>query len=98
MKPNPRNALLVALAAVVAAYLFFKADSFWGVICSGLIGVWAVFYALQLLDGGWRMRVGLMVTTMIGATIVLWPTLTSMSDGKLPCPQYIRENVTKRIV
>jgi len=28
MKPNTRNALLVALAAVASGYLFFKADSF----------------------------------------------------------------------
>jgi preprotein translocase subunit SecD len=98
MKPNPRNALLVALAALVAAYLFFKADSFWGIVCSGLIAVWALIYALPVMDGGWRMRVGLMVAALIGGFVMLWPTLDSMTDGKARCPQYVKDGVNKRIV
>jgi preprotein translocase subunit SecD len=98
MKPNTRNALLVALAAAVAAFLFFKADSFWGVVSSGLIFTWALVYALPLIDGGWRHRVGFAQATFIGAFIVLWPSLSSWSNGKLPCPAYVRDHITFGIV
>ncbi|HEY2516582.1 MAG TPA: protein translocase subunit SecD [Polyangiaceae bacterium] len=94
MKPNTRNALLVALAAAVAAYPFYKADSFWGLVSCGLIFLWALVYALPIMDPGWRHRVGLAQTTLIGGFIILWPTLTKMSDGKLPCPAYIKDHVT----
>ncbi|MGO8995528.1 MAG: protein translocase subunit SecD [Polyangiaceae bacterium] len=98
MKPNSRNALLVALAAVVCAYLFFKADSFWGLVSAGVIGVWALIYALPVMDASWRMRLGLASSTLICAFIALWPTLASMSRDKIPCPAYVKDRVTFAIV
>jgi preprotein translocase subunit SecD len=97
MKPNTRNALLVALAAAIAAYLFFKADSFWGLVTSVLLVVWALIYALPLIDGAWRMRVGFAVVTALGGFVALWPTLDSMSNGKIKCPEYVRDRVTSAI-
>ena len=31
-KHSTRNSLLVILAALVAGFLFYKADSFWGIV------------------------------------------------------------------
>jgi preprotein translocase subunit SecD len=98
MKPNTRNALVVALAAAVAAYLFFKADSFWGLVVSADVGLWALIYALPLVDAGWRMRVGLAVSSLVCGFVVLWPTLASWTDNKLPCPAYVRDRETFAIV
>jgi preprotein translocase subunit SecD len=98
MKPTTRNALLLALAAAVAAYLFFKADSFWGLVSSGIIFVWALVYALPIMDAGWRMRLGLAQAAFLGGFIALWPTLSSATQGKLPCPAYVRDHVTFGIV
>jgi preprotein translocase subunit SecD len=98
MKPNARNPLLVALAAAICGYLFFKADSFWGVVSSGLIGVWALIYALPVLDAGWRMRVGLATVCALGGWIVLWPTLANMAPDKIKCPAYVRAGVPSTIV
>src|SRR5439155_2347374 len=69
MKPNTRNALLLALGAAVSGYLFFKADSFWGLVTSALILVWALIYALPVMDGGWRFRVGFATCTLLCAAV-----------------------------
>src|SRR4051812_15189948 len=97
MKANTRNALLLALASAGAAYLFFKADSFWRIVSSVLIAVWALIGALPLIDGAWRFRVGLAVCSLLGGFVALWPTLTTWTDGKLPCPAYVRDRVTSAI-
>jgi preprotein translocase subunit SecD len=94
MKPNTRNALLIALAAAVSGYLFFKADSFWGIVTCAVIFLWALIYATPIMDNGWRMRLGLVTSTLVCAFVCLWPTLTTLSSGKLPCPEYIRDRVT----
>jgi preprotein translocase subunit SecD len=96
VKPTPRNALLVALAAAVSAYLFFKADSFWGLVTAGLVFVWALIYALPIMDGGWRMRVGLMVSSLLCGFVILWPTISNHTS--LPCPAYVRDRLTSEIV
>jgi preprotein translocase subunit SecD len=94
MKPNTRNALLLALAAAGCGYLFFKADSFWGLVSSGVIFVWALIYAMPLMDSGWRMRLGLAVSALLCAFVGLWPGLASITHDKLPCPAYVRDRVT----
>lgn len=94
MKPNTRNALLVALGAAVAGYLFFKADSFWGLVTSALIGVWALVYALPIMDAGWRMRLGFAVAVFLGAVVCLLPTIENTTGGKVKCPAYVRDHVT----
>jgi preprotein translocase subunit SecD len=98
VKPSPRNALLVALAAAVSGYLFFKADSFWGLVTAVIVGLWALIYALPIMDGGWRMRLGLMVSSMLLGFVILWPTLDGATSGKIHCPQYVRDRLTSEIV
>src|SRR4051794_15859350 len=98
MKPNTRNALLVALGAAVAGYLFFKADSFWGLVTSALIAVWALVYALPIMDAGWRFRTGFAVCTLLCAAVTLWPTIDGVTNGKAKCPAYVKDRITFGIV
>jgi preprotein translocase subunit SecD len=98
MKPSTRNALLLALAAAVCGYLFFKADSFWGLVCSGLIGMWALVSALPIMESGWRFRAGFALVTLVGSFICLWPTLEGLSQGKIHCPAYVKDRIGFAIV
>ena len=42
MSATKRNLLILALGAGVAAGLFYRADSFWGLVCACLVAVWAL--------------------------------------------------------
>ncbi len=92
--------LLLWLGAVSAggAAIAANAGAFWPLVCLGLLSVWAAFMALPLLDLGWRARFGLVFTIGSLALFALWPSLASMSGGRIPCPAYIKENVDSRLV
>jgi preprotein translocase subunit SecD len=94
MNSSRRNALLLALASVIAAYLFYRADSFWGLVTACLIAVWALIGALPIMDGTWRLKVGFTTAVFLGTLVALWPTLHSMTDGKIPVPQYVKDRIT----
>ena len=98
MPASRRNALLLVLGAIVCGFLFFKADSFWGVITCGLIGIWALIGALPVMDGGWRFRTGLATCALLGAGVILWPTIETMSGGRAKCPAYFKDNIKFGIV
>jgi preprotein translocase subunit SecD len=85
---------LIALNAAVAGYLFFRADSFWGEVTCGLIVVWCLIGLLPVMDGAWRFKVGLAVCVLLGASLALWPTADSMTDGKARCPQYVKDRIS----
>ena len=74
MSSSKRNVLILALAAGVAAYLFYRGDNFWGLVSAGLIVVWALVGALPVMDGPWRTKVGFVVALFFGCLICLWPT------------------------
>lgn len=82
-----------AVAALSAHY-----DSFWMIVIGGLSMVWALICALNTVDLGWRVRAGLTAVVGLGAFLCVWPTLESLSQGKIPCPQYIRDKVEFRLV
>lgn len=94
MSSSRRNALLFALVAVIAAYLFYRADSFWGLVVSCLLAVWGLVAALPVMDLGWRIRVGFTLAVFLGGFVALWPTVDSLSKGKVRCPQYVKDRVT----
>ena len=98
MTPSRRNTLILALVSAIAAYLFFHADNFWGLVISSLITVWALFGALPIMDGPWRMKVGFVLAVFFGSLIVLWPTFEGMSDGRIKCPAYVKDRITFGIV
>jgi preprotein translocase subunit SecD len=85
--------LCAAIAAVCAYY-----DAFWGMVFMGLGVVWALIGATRLVDTGWRMRAGVVVTSTLLALLALWPTAHSMSDGAIAIPQYLKERIAFKLV
>jgi preprotein translocase subunit SecD len=94
---SSRNPLLVIAASLGAGFLFYKADSFWGVVSCGLIIVMSLFMLLPVMDAFWRFKAGFVTTTFLTATLVLLPTLSNVTDGKIPCPAYVRDRMTYAI-
>lgn len=70
-----RNALIVIAAAAGSGALFQHFDSFWGLLVSALVAVWAAALLLPVMDDAWRLKVGFVVATFVGAVIALWPTV-----------------------
>ncbi|RYG83074.1 protein translocase subunit SecD, partial [bacterium] len=93
MSSSRRNSLLLALASIGVAYLFFRAESFWGIVCSALVAVWALITMLPVMDAGWRSKVGFVTCVALVTGLVLWPLADSMSGGKIACPSYVRDNI-----
>lgn len=98
MTPSRRNTLILAVVSAIAAYLFFHADNFWGLVIASLVVLWALIGALPIMDGLWRTKVGFVVAVFFGSLIAVWPTLEGMSDGRIKCPAYVRDRITFGIV
>jgi len=90
---SKRNSLLVILGAAAGGYAFFRAENFWGVIVCGLIVLWSLITLLPVMDAAWRLKVGFVSVTLAAAFIALWPTLQSVSGGKIKCPAYVKDNI-----
>ncbi len=88
------SAAVCAGSAAIAA----NQDSFWVMASFGLGVIWALVCTLPFMDLAWRAKTGLVAAVGIGAVLFVWPTVASMSGGKVPCPQYISDNVGFRIV
>ncbi len=84
-----RNALWVAAACAggAAAAVFF--DSFWAMTTLAVFAVWALIAALDVVDLNWRLRFGLVTSITLIAIVSMWPTLSDMSGGRIPCPDYL---------
>lgn len=87
-----------AAGSAAVAGLSAHYDSFWTMVVAGLAMVWALFCTMNTVDLGWRTRAGLTLAIALGAFLSVWPTLESLSQGKIPCPQYIRDKVDFRLV
>ena len=98
MTPSKRNTLILAAVAAIAAYLFFQADNFWGLVISCLIVVWSLIGMLPIMDGAWRTKVGFVTAVFLGSLVALWPTFEGMSDGKIKCPTYVKDRITFGVV
>jgi preprotein translocase subunit SecD len=94
MNSSKRNALIVILAAIGGGYAFFRADNFWGVVCAGLIALWSLATLIPAMDGTWRLKVGFVAVTFVASFIALWPNLESLTNGKLKCPSYVKNNIS----
>ncbi len=92
-KHSVRNSFLVIAAALGAGFLFFKADSFAGIVACGLVVVMTLFGMIPVMDAGWRFKAGFVTCTFLTAVLVLLPTLHSVSGGKVPCPTYVRDRM-----
>ncbi len=96
-KKNTRYVVLVALGAAVTGFLFYKADSFWGLVASAFIGILSLVTMLPVMDGAWRFKVGFVFCTFLTALLILWPTIDGATNGKARCPAYILDHLSFRI-
>jgi preprotein translocase subunit SecD len=88
------TAAICAISAGIAAHY----SVFWVVATLTLGTIWALVSALPFMDFAWRLKTGFVAAIGLGAFLCVWPTLESVSDGKIHCPTYIRDNVPFKIV
>lgn len=81
-------------SAAVAAWF----DGFWAMVLLALVGAWIAFVSTELVDASWRLRAGLTGVIVSLAAVVLWPTVSEATGGKVPCPAYVKEKVSPRLV
>lgn len=98
MNTSRRNALILAVVFAIAAFLFYKADSFWGLVVSCLVIVWSLIGALPVMDGAWRFKAGFAFSVFLGACVAIWPTADQMTGGKVQCPTYVKDRIGFGIV
>jgi len=101
-KPR-RSALWVAAVVGGLAGLSAYYQSFWAMITLAMLMLWAMIVSLQIIDFAWRFKTGLVVVSCLFAILSLWPSVGKLSWdkvpwAKLPCPQYIEDNVSFRLV
>jgi preprotein translocase subunit SecD len=87
-------AAVFAAAAAGAAWV----DSFWPMLVFAILSLSSAFAAVDVIDLNWRMRAALNLGVITLGFFALWPTFYNMSDGRFPCPTYVREKVTFRLV
>jgi preprotein translocase subunit SecD len=87
------GALAAAAAALAAHY-----DAFWPMAVFAILALTGFVAGLSFVDFGWRMRFSVVMSTAALAFLSLWPSLDVMTGGKFPCPRYIEDHVTFRLV
>ncbi len=85
-----------ALAGCAATGAHF--DAFWPMAMFGMATLWMAILGLNFIDTSWLFRFGLTLTAALLSFIVLWPTIESMSAGKVPCPAWVKQHVKFRLV
>ncbi len=95
---NTRSKLWPGALAAGGAALAAQSDSFWTMVLLGLLALWCTFLAVPWADAGWRGRYGFVKAVAIIALLSLWPSISNMSDGRIPCPEWLRERVDARLV
>jgi len=87
-------AALMAAGGAGAAWV----GSFWPMVSLGMISLTVAFAATEVMEMSWRLRSGFALSVTLLAFLALWPTLHGMSAGKIPCPEYVRDKVSFRLV
>jgi preprotein translocase subunit SecD len=87
-------AALFAAGAAGAAWV----NGFWPMVVLATLALTAAFATVEVIDLNWRMRAALNVAVVMFGFFALWPTFYNMSGGRFPCPEYIREHVSFRLV
>jgi preprotein translocase subunit SecD len=87
-------AALFAIAGGIAAYF----HGFWPTVMLGVLVLWSAFTAIDYIDLNWRVRAGLVGSVAATCFFIMWPSLNSMSGGKLPCPQTVLQSNHFRMV
>lgn len=86
-----------ALGFSVAAFAA-RSDSFWTMVAFGLFGLWSLLLVLPIGERRFRQRFSTVSVVCSLAFVLLWPTLDSLTGGRIPCPAYVQERVSARIV
>lgn len=98
VRRTSRGAFWLGTLAFGCAALSAYYDAFWPLVCFGVIGGWAFIVGLRVLDSGWRMRCGLVLSIATLAAVSFWPSLETITGGVIPCPAYVKEHVKFRLV
>lgn len=88
---------LGAAAAAAGAFSAYH-NGFWSMAVLGMVAMTAAFASVDVLELGWRLRFSLAASVAGLAFLVLWPTLPALTGGRIPCPAYIQERVSFRLV
>jgi preprotein translocase subunit SecD len=64
----------------------------------GILALALWFSTLEVMDLSWRLRAALNIAVVSVAFLAFWPTLYGMSGGKIPCPEYVRAHVERKLV
>lgn len=98
MGKSRRASLMTAGLCAIGAGIAAHYHVFWVLGTLSLGAIWALVTALPVMDLAWRAKLGLVLAVGIGAVVCVWPTIDGMSGGRIPAPQYIKDNVPFRIV
>jgi preprotein translocase subunit SecD len=85
---------LMAGAAAFAAYH----NAFWPMTLLTMLALTCAFASVDVLELGWRLRFSLAASVAGLGFLIIWPTLPGLTGGKIPCPAYIQEHVSFRLV
>lgn len=98
MRRPQRLPLWLGAACAAGAAWFAHADGFGAMVALGLGALFALILALPVMDLGWRARMGVAASVVLLALLVLWPSLSSMTGGRVPVPEWVNERVGARLV
>jgi preprotein translocase subunit SecD len=87
------GALLGAAGALCAHY-----DAFWGMAILAVAAISCAIVASGAVDLSWRVRGAIVFAVTALSALCLWPTLTKLSSGRIPLPEYVAKNVDFQIV
>lgn len=80
--------------AAIAAY----SGAFWPMAGLTVVGLWVALVATEVVDFNWRVRAGLVFSVVTLAALAIWPTVSTASGGRVPCPAFVMGHVSNRLV
>lgn len=95
---SQRIVLWLGAASFAGAAWFAYDDGFMAMVALGAIALFFLMLALPVMNLSWRARTGVVVLVTLLSFLALWPSLDSMSGGRIPCPHWVKERVEARLV
>src|SRR5882724_496778 len=88
---------LGAAAAGAAAFASYH-NGFWPMAFFAMVALTCAFASIDVFELGWRLRFSLAASVAGLGFLAMWPTLPALTGGKIPCPAFIQEHVSFRLV